>query len=105
MYAHWVKARAELFELLELHPDWTKTQLVAATGMSMAWVKKWKQRRGVVLKELGLLPKTATPTPTSTSSSTTTPAPATPTRDPSSPDPNGGEPKADPTSPPEPQLV
>src|SRR5438105_11596429 len=37
-------ARATLRRLMQLHPEWTKQQYAAAVGMSVGWVKKWKQR-------------------------------------------------------------
>jgi len=29
---------------MELHPEWTQQQYATAVGMSVGWVKKWKQR-------------------------------------------------------------
>ncbi len=37
-------ARANLRRLMELHPEWTQQQYATAVGMSVGWVKKWKQR-------------------------------------------------------------
>ncbi len=37
-------ARANLSHLLQLHPDWSQTELAAALGYSKAWVKKWRKR-------------------------------------------------------------
>ncbi len=39
-------ARANLRRLLGLHPAWTQQQYATAVGMSVGWVKKWKQRLG-----------------------------------------------------------
>jgi transposase InsO family protein len=37
-------ARANLRRLMGLHPEWTQQQYATAVGMSVGWVKKWKQR-------------------------------------------------------------
>ena len=37
-------ARANLRRLMALHPEWTQQQYATAVGMSVGWVKKWKQR-------------------------------------------------------------
>src|SRR5438067_1991292 len=37
-------ARANLRRLMQLHPEWTQQQYATAVGMSVGWVKKWKQR-------------------------------------------------------------
>ncbi len=37
-------ARANLRRLMGLHPGWTGQQYATAVGMSLGWVKKWKQR-------------------------------------------------------------
>jgi hypothetical protein len=44
MEAVYYAARANLRRLLTLHPSWTRGQLAQATGMSQAWVSKWKKR-------------------------------------------------------------
>lgn len=44
MEEHYVGDRAALRRLLPSHPPWTQTQLAAATGRSVGWVKKWRQR-------------------------------------------------------------
>ena len=36
--------RANLYRLLQLHPDWTHQQFADALGRSRAWVKKWRKR-------------------------------------------------------------
>ena len=36
--------RANVYRLFHLHPDWTQPQLAQATGRSLGWVKKWRQR-------------------------------------------------------------
>jgi hypothetical protein len=37
-------ARANLQRLLQEHPDWTRSHLAQATGMSISWIDKWKKR-------------------------------------------------------------
>src|SRR5262245_44185838 len=37
-------ARANLRRLMALHPEWTQQQYATAVGMSVGWVKKWRQR-------------------------------------------------------------
>jgi hypothetical protein len=44
MEAVYYAARGKLRWLLSLHPDWTHAELAQACGMSVGWVKKWKQR-------------------------------------------------------------
>ena len=44
MEAVYYAARANLRRLMILHPNWTRSQLAQATGMSRSWVDKWKQR-------------------------------------------------------------
>jgi len=44
MEAVYYAARGKLCWLLRLYPDWTQAELAAACGMSLGWVKKWKQR-------------------------------------------------------------
>jgi integrase-like protein len=44
MEAVYYAARGKLRHLLSLHPDWTQAELAQACGMSVGWVKKWKQR-------------------------------------------------------------
>lgn len=44
MEAVYYAARANLQRLLCHHPDWTRSQLAQATGMSLSWIDKWKKR-------------------------------------------------------------
>ncbi len=44
MEEQWIIDRAKLRDLLTVHPDWSTTQLMSATGRSRGWVKKWKRR-------------------------------------------------------------
>ncbi len=44
MEAVYYAARANLRRLMSLHPEWTQRQYASALGMSVGWVKKWKQR-------------------------------------------------------------
>lgn len=44
MEAVYYAARGNLRRLLQVHPTWTRAQLAQATGMSLGWVDKWKQR-------------------------------------------------------------
>jgi len=44
MEAVYYAARANLQRLLRHHPDWTRSQLAQATGMSVSWIDKWKKR-------------------------------------------------------------
>jgi transposase InsO family protein len=44
MEAVYYAARGKLRYVLTLHPEWTQAELAAACGMSVGWVKKWKQR-------------------------------------------------------------
>lgn len=44
MEAVYYAARGKLRYLLSVHPDWTQAELAQACGMSVGWVKKWKQR-------------------------------------------------------------
>ena len=44
MEAVYYAARANLRRLLRQHPDWTRSQLAQATGMSVSWIDKWKKR-------------------------------------------------------------
>ncbi len=37
-------ARANLRRLIQLHPDWKQKQYAQAVGLSVGWVKKWRQR-------------------------------------------------------------
>ncbi len=37
-------ARANLYYLLQLHPDWSHAEFAAALGYSQEWVKKWRKR-------------------------------------------------------------
>ena len=37
-------ARANLYYLLQLHPDWSQAEFAAAPGYSQEWVKKWRKR-------------------------------------------------------------
>lgn len=40
----WVAERAKLRELIRAHPDWSVRQLMAASGHSRCFVKKWRKR-------------------------------------------------------------
>ena len=51
MEAVYYAARGNLRRLLTLHPSWTRAQLAQATGMSQAWVSKWKKRLASVPAE------------------------------------------------------
>ena len=44
MEAVYYAVRANLRRLIHLHPQWTQPQYAQAVGMSVGWVKKWKQR-------------------------------------------------------------
>ena len=44
MEAVYYAVRANLRRLMRLHPQWTQPQYAQAVGMSVGWVKKWKQR-------------------------------------------------------------
>ncbi|HEX6477329.1 MAG TPA: hypothetical protein VF043_00685 [Ktedonobacteraceae bacterium] len=44
MEAVYYAARANLQRLLRQYPDWTRSQLAQATGMSISWIDKWKKR-------------------------------------------------------------
>lgn len=44
MEAVYDAVRANLRRLMRLHPQWTQPQYAQAVGMSVGWVKKWKQR-------------------------------------------------------------
>jgi hypothetical protein len=44
MEAVYYAVRANLRRLLQLHPQWTQPQSAQAVGMSVGWVKKWKNR-------------------------------------------------------------
>lgn len=44
MEAVYYAARANLQRLLRHHPDWTRSQLAQAIGMSVSWIDKWKKR-------------------------------------------------------------
>jgi hypothetical protein len=44
MEAVYYAVRANLRRLMHLHPQWTQPQYAQAVGMSVGWVKKWKQR-------------------------------------------------------------
>ena len=44
MEAVYYAARANLQRLLRQHPDWTRSHLAQATGMSVSWIDKWKTR-------------------------------------------------------------
>ena len=44
MVAVYYAACANLQRLLRHHPDWTRSQLAQATGMSVSWIDKWKKR-------------------------------------------------------------
>jgi len=44
MEAVYYAARANLQRLLRHYPDWTRSQLAQATGMSVSWIDKWKKR-------------------------------------------------------------
>ena len=44
MEAVYYAARANLQRLLHEHPDWTRSHLAQATGMSVSWIDKWKKR-------------------------------------------------------------
>ena len=44
MEAVYYAARGKLRCVLSVHPDWTQAELAAACGMSVGWVKQWKQR-------------------------------------------------------------
>jgi len=40
----WYCDRAKLREVRTAHPDYSTRQLMAASGRSRSWVKKWKKR-------------------------------------------------------------
>jgi hypothetical protein len=44
MEAVYYAVRANLRRLMQLHPQWAHSQYAQAVGMSVGWVKKWKQR-------------------------------------------------------------
>jgi hypothetical protein len=47
----WIIDRAKLRTWVQVHPDWSICQLMAATGSSRGWVKKWKQRLAGVQRQ------------------------------------------------------
>jgi hypothetical protein len=42
--AKWVYERMRLYELLNLHPDWSSRQYAIALGHDHKWIQKWKKR-------------------------------------------------------------
>src|SRR5436305_13053413 len=44
MFLSYYAARANLYHLWQLHPEWEHTTLAAAIGSSKGWVKKWLKR-------------------------------------------------------------
>jgi hypothetical protein len=44
MEAQHYAARAKLRKLDQQHPGWTHAQMAAATGYSIGWVRKWRER-------------------------------------------------------------
>jgi hypothetical protein len=43
MEENWIAKRSELRQLLQVYPHWTNQMYADALGMSLSWVKAWKQ--------------------------------------------------------------
>ena len=59
MILSYYAARANLYHLWQLHPEWEHAALAAAIGSSKGWVKKWLKRfreelASIVRKTIGI---------------------------------------------------